>query len=90
MVPRRTAASRSSRPSPWPYNIPAIELDNETSKSAVANVFEKVKVGGLPLNVLALPTTSFAGAVRTHSTHCTRVSVAKSVRTPDLPLIPCG
>ena len=33
------------------YNIPAIELDTSTSKSAVATVFEKVNTGGLPLNV---------------------------------------
>lgn len=43
------------------YNIPAIELDNTTSKSAVATVFEKVNVGGLPLNVFELLTATFAG-----------------------------
>lgn len=43
------------------YNIPAIELDNETSKSAVATVFEKVNTGGLPLNVFELLTATFAG-----------------------------
>lgn len=43
------------------YNIPAIELDKETSKSAVATVFEKVNVGGLPLNVFELLTATFAG-----------------------------
>ena len=43
------------------YNIPAIELDKETSKAAVATVFEKVNVGGLPLNVFELLTATFAG-----------------------------
>jgi hypothetical protein len=43
------------------YNIPAIELDTATSKSAVATVFEKVNTGGLPLNVFELLTATFAG-----------------------------
>ncbi len=43
------------------YNIPAIELDNSTSKSAVATVFEKVNTGGLSLNVFELLTATFAG-----------------------------
>ncbi len=43
------------------YNIPAIELDKDTSKAAVATVFEKVNVGGLPLNVFELLTATFAG-----------------------------
>ena len=43
------------------YNIPAIELDNSTSKAAVATVFEKVNTGGLPLNVFELLTATFAG-----------------------------
>lgn len=43
------------------YNIPAIELDTETSKSAVATVFEKVNTGGLSLNVFELLTATFAG-----------------------------
>lgn len=43
------------------YNIPAIELDTETSKSAVATVFEKVNTGGLALNVFELLTATFAG-----------------------------
>lgn len=43
------------------YNIPAIELDKETSKAAVATVFEKVNTGGLPLNVFELLTATFAG-----------------------------
>jgi len=43
------------------YNIPAIELDNSTSKAAVATVFEKVNTGGLPLNAFELLTATFAG-----------------------------
>lgn len=43
------------------YNIPAIELGKETSKSAVATVFEKVNTGGLSLNVFELLTATFAG-----------------------------
>lgn len=43
------------------YNIPAIELDTETSKSAVATVFEKVDAGGLALTVFELLTATFAG-----------------------------
>ena len=43
------------------YNIPAIVLDKNTSKGAVATVFEKVNVGGLPLNVFELLTATFAG-----------------------------
>lgn len=43
------------------YNIPAIELDRETSKSAVATVFEKVNTGGMELNVFELLTATFAG-----------------------------
>lgn len=43
------------------YAIPAIELNNSTSKSAVATVFEKVNTGGLPLNVFELLTATFAG-----------------------------
>lgn len=43
------------------YNIPTIELDNETSKAAVATVFEKVNTGGLALNVFELLTAMFAG-----------------------------
>ncbi len=43
------------------YNIPAIELDESTSKSAVATVFEKVNTGGLALNVFELLTATFAG-----------------------------
>jgi len=42
------------------YSIPAIELDNATSKSAVATVFEKVNTGGLALNAFELLTAMFA------------------------------
>lgn len=43
------------------YDIPAIVLDEETDKAAVATVFEKVNIGGLPLNVFELLTAVFAG-----------------------------
>jgi hypothetical protein len=53
------------------YNIPAIELDTETSKSAVATVFEKVNTGGLALNVFELLTATFAGDKRHYDEHGT-------------------
>lgn len=43
------------------YDIPAIILDEHTDKAAVATVFEKVNIGGLPLNVFELLTAMFAG-----------------------------
>ncbi len=43
------------------YDIPAIILDENTDKAAVATVFEKVNIGGLPLNVFELLTSVFAG-----------------------------
>lgn len=43
------------------YDIPAIVLDEHTEKAAVATVFEKVNIGGLPLNVFELLTAVFAG-----------------------------
>jgi hypothetical protein len=43
------------------YDIPAIVLDQGTDKAAVATVFEKVNIGGLPLNVFELLTAVFAG-----------------------------
>lgn len=43
------------------YKIPAIELDRHTDKAAVATVFEKVNIGGLPLNVFELLTALYAG-----------------------------
>lgn len=53
------------------YNIPAIELDKSTSKSAVATVFEKVNTGGLPLNVFELLTAVFAGDAAYFAQHGT-------------------
>ncbi|QDW18420.1 DUF262 domain-containing protein [Micrococcus sp. KBS0714] len=43
------------------YKIPAIELDKDISKDAVATVFEKVNTGGLRLDVFELLTATFAG-----------------------------
>jgi hypothetical protein len=43
------------------YDIPAIVLDENTDKAAVATVFEKVNIGGLALNVFELLTAVFAG-----------------------------
>lgn len=53
------------------YNIPAIELDTATSKSAVATVFEKVNTGGLSLNVFELLTATFAGDKQHFDAHGT-------------------
>ena len=53
------------------YNIPAIELDKATSKSAVATVFEKVNTGGLSLNVFELLTAMFAGDKKHFDEHGT-------------------
>jgi hypothetical protein len=53
------------------YNIPAIELDTATSKSAVATVFEKVNTGGLALNVFELLTATFAGDKKHFEEHGT-------------------
>lgn len=53
------------------YNIPAIELDRSTSKSAVATVFEKVNTGGLALNVFELLTATFAGDKKHFDEHGT-------------------
>lgn len=53
------------------YNIPAIQLDNTTSKAAVATVFEKVNTGGLPLNVFELLTATFAGDKAYYDAHGT-------------------
>ncbi len=53
------------------YNIPAIELDTETSKSAVATVFEKVNTGGLALNVFELLTATYAGDKKHYDQHGT-------------------
>lgn len=43
------------------YTLPAIQLDEYTSKAAVATVFEKVNTGGLSLNAFELLTATFAG-----------------------------
>lgn len=51
------------------YAIPAIQLDNTTTKSAVATVFEKVNTGGLPLNVFELLTSLFAGDAEYYAQH---------------------
>lgn len=53
------------------YNIPAIELDKSTTKSAVATVFEKVNTGGLSLNVFELLTATFAGDKKHFDEHGT-------------------
>ena len=53
------------------YNIPAIELDTATSKSAVATVFEKVNTGGLSLNVFELLTATFASDKKHFDAHGT-------------------
>ena len=42
------------------YQLPAINLDKNTSKEAVCTVFEKVNTGGVTLNVFELLTASFA------------------------------
>lgn len=51
------------------YQIPAIELKKDTSKSAVATVFEKVNTGGVPLNVFELLTATFAGDAEYFAQH---------------------
>ncbi len=51
------------------YQIPAIQLKKDTSKSAVATVFEKVNTGGVPLNVFELLTATFAGDAEYFAQH---------------------
>lgn len=51
------------------YQIPAIQLKKDTSKSAVATVFEKVNTGGVPLNVFELLTATFAGDAAYYAEH---------------------
>lgn len=51
------------------YAIPAIVLDDSTSKAAVATVFEKVNIGGLPLNVFELLTAVYAGDADYYGQH---------------------
>lgn len=43
------------------YQIPVIQLTNDTPKEAVCTVFEKVNTGGVQLNVFELMTASYAG-----------------------------
>ena len=42
------------------YQLPVIELDQETPKEAVCTVFEKVNTGGVTLSMFELVTASFA------------------------------
>lgn len=51
------------------YVIPAIELDKETTKEAVATVFEKVNSGGLELNNFELLTAMYAGDKEYYEAH---------------------
>ena len=44
------------------YQLPVIDLSQETSKEAVCTVFEKVNTGGEPLTVFELVTASFAAS----------------------------
>ena len=51
------------------YVIPAIQLDDQTTKEAVATVFEKVNSGGLPLNNFELLTAIYAGDADYYAKH---------------------
>ncbi|SIQ12158.1 hypothetical protein SAMN05518682_1367 [Cellulosimicrobium aquatile] len=51
------------------YVVPAIQLDKQTTKEAVATVFEKVNSGGLPLNNFELLTAIFAGDAAYYAEH---------------------
>ena len=51
------------------YVIPAIQLDDQTTKEAVATVFEKVNSGGLPLNNFELLTAIYAGDAEYYAKH---------------------
>lgn len=42
------------------YKMPVIQLEKETSKEAVCQIFENVNTGGVPLTVFELVTASFA------------------------------
>ncbi len=42
------------------YNMPVIQLDKETPKEAVCQIFENVNTGGVPLTVFELVTATFA------------------------------
>lgn len=59
------------------YKIPAIKLTKDTSKDAVATVFEKVNTGGLPLNVFELLTATFAGDAAYYAEHGTDFRLAE-------------
>lgn len=58
------------------YEVPAIELDNATTKEAVATVFEKVNTGGLALDVFELLTATFAGDADYYAAHGTDFRLA--------------
>ena len=64
----RQFTNRVLRPSAT-YQIPAIQLKKDTSKAAVATVFEKVNTGGVPLNAFELLTATFAGDADYYSQH---------------------
>ena len=49
------------------YQLPVIELDQDTSIEAVCTVFEKMNTSGVALNVFELKTASFAGQTETFS-----------------------
>src|SRR5690606_29370284 len=51
------------------YVIPAIQLDDQTTKAAVATVFEEVNAGGLPLNNFELLTAIYAGDAEYFDSH---------------------
>lgn len=53
------------------YAIPSIELDRNTTKDAVATVFEKVNQGGVRLTVFELLTAKFAGDGKYFAVHGT-------------------
>lgn len=59
------------------YEVPAIQLDDTTTKDAVATVFEKVNTGGLPLNVFELLTSTFAGDAGYFDEHGTDFRLAE-------------
>lgn len=42
------------------YNMPVIQLDKDTPKEAVCQIFENVNIGGVPLTVFELVTATFA------------------------------
>ena len=49
------------------YQLPVIEMDQDTSMEAVCTVFEKMNTSGVALNVFELTTASFAGETETFS-----------------------